>query len=169
MVSKVVLLELLVVGGQILVVEEVVGHVVKGVAKDTTAEGGSGSVPVVKQDGVGKLPEGSGQDDKEGGRHDEAVPVHGQVVMNAVKEEVRGDADAVIREVARKKRVSACSSAAQRVCEYSLIKVEQEAMQNVLNQRPESEAKSEIAGHGSDTAKALECDGDTVRDGRPPD
>lgn len=75
--GEVVLLELLVVGGQVLVVEEVVGHVVKGVAKDTTAEGGRGGVPVVEQDGVGKLPEGSGQDDKEGGWHDEAVPVHG--------------------------------------------------------------------------------------------
>lgn len=86
-----------------------------------------------------------------------------------MKEEVRGDADAVVGEVAGKKRVSACSSAAQRVREYSLIKVEQEAMQDVLDQGPESEAKSEVAGHGSDTAKALECDRDTIRDGRPPD
>lgn len=51
---------------------------------------------------------------------------------------------------------------------YSLIKMEQEAVQNVLDQSPESKAKSEVAGHRRNTAKALERDIDTVRDGRPP-
>lgn len=102
-VGKVVLLELLVVGRQILVVEEEVGHVVEGVAEDTAAEGSSGGEPVEEEDGVGELPEGSGQDDEEGGRHDEAVLVHGQVVVDAVEEEVGGDADAVVGEVAGRK------------------------------------------------------------------
>lgn len=101
-VGKVVLLESLVVGGQVLVVEEVVGHVVKGVAEDTAAEGSRGGVPVEEEDGVGKLPEGSSQDDEEGGRHDKAVLVHGQVVVDAVKEEMGSNADAVIGKVARK-------------------------------------------------------------------
>lgn len=155
MVGKVVLLERLVVGGQVLVVKEVVGHVVEGVAKDTAAEGSRGGVPVVKQDGVGELPEGSGQDHEEGGWHDEAVLVHGQIVVDAVEEEVGSDADAVVREVARKKRVSTRVQLLRWIVwEYSLIKVEQEAMENVLDQSPEAKAKSEIAGHRSNTAKA---------------
>ena len=72
------------------------GQVVAHVAEDATAVDGDGGVPVVEEDGVCELVEGGGEDDKEGGRHDEAVPVHRKIVVDAVKEEVRCYADSVV-------------------------------------------------------------------------
>lgn len=87
-VGKVVLLELLVPEREVLVVQEIVSEIVANVAKDAAAEYGRGHVPVPVKDGVGQLPEWSCQHDEEGGRHDEAIPVHGKVVVDTVQKEV---------------------------------------------------------------------------------
>ena len=100
MVLQMILLQLAIMQRQVLVVEEVVREVVADVAEDATAVDGDGGVPVVEEDGVRELPEGDGEDDEEGGWHDEAEAVHGQVVVHAVEEEVQGYEDAVVGEVA---------------------------------------------------------------------
>ena len=75
-------------------------HVVAGVSKDTTAVSSQSSVPVPKDDCVCKFPERRREDDEERRWHDEPVPVHGKVVVGAVKEEVQGDSEAVVGKVA---------------------------------------------------------------------
>lgn len=56
-VGKVMLLQLLVVGRQVLVVQEVVSAVVTDVAEDAAAEHSSRHVPVPVEDGVGQFVE----------------------------------------------------------------------------------------------------------------
>lgn len=51
------------------------------------------------EDGVGEFREGRLEGDEEGRGHDEAKAVHGDVVVDAVEEEVGGEGDAVVREV----------------------------------------------------------------------
>ena len=70
------------------VVEEVVSQIIADVAKDTSTEHLHGRKPVVEEDGMGELPERSGQNHKQSWRHDKSIAVHGQVVVNAVEEEV---------------------------------------------------------------------------------
>jgi hypothetical protein len=79
--------------------QEVVCHVVAGVSKDATAVGSQGGIPVPENDGVCELPERCRKDDEECRWHDEPVPIHGKVVVNAVKQEVEGNGEAVIRKV----------------------------------------------------------------------
>lgn len=83
----------------LLVVEKVVGHVIAGVSKNATAIRSQSCRPVPKNDGVCKLPERCGESDEQGRRHDKPVFVHGEVVVNAVKEEMQGEANAVIWQI----------------------------------------------------------------------
>lgn len=100
MVLQVVFLELLVPQWEVLVVEEVMGQVVADVAEDAATVGSHRSMPVPEDQAVGELPERSSKDDEESGRHDQAILVHGQVVMNAMEEEVQRDAHSVIGKIA---------------------------------------------------------------------
>jgi hypothetical protein len=77
-------------------------HVVTGVAKDTAGVGGQGGIPVPEDDCMGELPEWCCQCDEERGWHYESVLIHGEVVVDAVEEEVEGDADAIVWKVAVK-------------------------------------------------------------------
>lgn len=79
--------------------QKVMGQIVADVAEDAAAEDGDGDVPVPVEDKVGEAVEGGGEHDEEGGWHDEAEFVHGEVVVDAVEEEMQGYADAVVREV----------------------------------------------------------------------
>lgn len=97
---EVVLLEFLVPRRKFLVVEEVVGHIVQGVTKDTTAISSCRRVPVVEKYGVCKFPEWCCKRNEQGGRHDESVLVHGKVVVDAVEEEVQCESDTVIGKMA---------------------------------------------------------------------
>ena len=72
------------------------GQVVADVSEDSTAEDGDCCVPVVEEDGVGEFVERCCKGDEEGWGHDEAVAVHGEVVVDAMEEKVGCDADAVI-------------------------------------------------------------------------
>lgn len=100
MVLQVVLLEILVPERQVLVVEEVVSQVIADITKDTATVDRGGGIPVVGENGVGEIPERSCKHHEHGWRHDKSVPIHGQVVMDAVKQEVCNDAISVIRKVA---------------------------------------------------------------------
>lgn len=99
-VLQVILLELLVPEREILMVQEVVRQVVADIAKDAAAVDGRAEVPVVREDDTGQLPEWCGQHNEERGGHDQTVLVHRQVVVDAVEEEVEGDANSVVRKVA---------------------------------------------------------------------
>jgi len=88
-----------VVGYLLSVVQEVVGDVVVEVSKDAAAVDGHRCVPVVEEKGVGQLPEGRCQHYKQGRRHDQAEPVHWEVVVDTVQQEVGSDADSVIRKI----------------------------------------------------------------------
>lgn len=86
--------------------EEVMGQVVADVPKYTATKYGDSRIPVVEEDCVGKLPEWGCQDNEESGWHDQAVFVHGQIVMNSVKQEVKSETDSIVRKPP--KRVSWC-------------------------------------------------------------
>ena len=69
-VLEVVLLEFPPVGGQGLVVEEVMGQVVTDVTEDTATEDSSCNGPVPVENGVCQLPERRGKSEEECGWHD---------------------------------------------------------------------------------------------------
>ena len=79
--------------------QEVMGQIVANVAEDAAAVDRDRDVPVPVEDEVGEAVEGCGEHDEEGGRHDEAEFVHGEVVVDAVEEEVQGDTNAIVREI----------------------------------------------------------------------
>lgn len=76
--------------------QEVMRQVVADVAEDAAAVDRDGDVPVPVEDEVGEAVEGRGEHDEEGGGHDEAEFVHGEVVVDAVEEEMQGYANAVV-------------------------------------------------------------------------
>jgi hypothetical protein len=82
-----------------LVVKEVVCHVIQGVTKHTASVRSCCRIPVVEEDSVRKLPEGRRERGKQRRWHDESVFVHRKVVVDAVEEEMKGNADAVVGEV----------------------------------------------------------------------
>ena len=76
--------------------QEVMRAIIANIAENTTAEDGDRGIPVIEENRVGELVEWGGEGEEEGWRHDETVFVHGEVVVDAVEEEVAGDADAVV-------------------------------------------------------------------------
>jgi hypothetical protein len=52
---------------------------------------------------VGELPERGGKEDEESGREHEAVAIHRKVVMDTMKDEMEGDAYAIVGQVSVKK------------------------------------------------------------------
>ena len=83
-------------------VEEVVSQIVERVAEDTTTVGSCRGVPVVEEHGVCKLPERCCKQCEQRRRHDQPVLIHGEVVMDAMEEEVQGESGAVIGKMAVK-------------------------------------------------------------------
>ena len=81
------------------VMQEVMGQVVADVTEDAAAVYRYGDVPVPVKDEEGEAVEGGGEHDEKGGRHDEAEFVHGEVVVDAMEEEVQGYTDAIVREI----------------------------------------------------------------------
>ena len=80
----------------LLVVEEVVGHVIASVSENATAVCSQSCMPIPEDDCVCELPEGCSESYEQSWRHDKPVLVHREVVVNAVKEEMQGDANAVV-------------------------------------------------------------------------
>lgn len=80
----------------LLVVQEVVSQVIADVAKYSTTKYSRRSIPVVKEDCMCELVERSRESDEEGRRHDKTVSVHGEVVVDAMEEEVCCYADSVV-------------------------------------------------------------------------
>jgi hypothetical protein len=99
-VLHVILLELLVPERQVRVVQEVMGQVVANVTENATAEHGCRCTPAVREQVMCELPERECQDDEHGRRHDEAISVHGQVVVDAMEQEMGCDANAIIGQPA---------------------------------------------------------------------
>lgn len=143
MVLEVVLLQLPVVERQILVVQEVVRHVVARVAEDTTTKDGSGHTPVPVEHRVREIPERSSEYKEEGWWHDQAVLVHGQVVVNAVEQEVGCYANSVVWQVARDK-VSVKRRTARGQGSNLLVQVKQESMEDVFNNGPKEQPKNKV-------------------------
>lgn len=124
-------------------VQEVVGQIVADITQDSTAVNGGGSIPIPKDDGVRKLPPGGCEDGEECGGHDEAEAVHGEIVVDAVEEEVRGDHEAVIRHFPVN-LVSYYSLRTDAAEGDILIHVEQTPMEHILYQRPDRHSRREI-------------------------
>ena len=77
-------------------VKEVVCQVVADVAEDPSGEHGCRDVPVPVEHCVCELIEWYCKNDEKGWRHNEAVAVHGEVVVYAVEEEVGCDPYSVV-------------------------------------------------------------------------
>ena len=60
-----------------LVMQEVMRLIVEDVSKDPSTEDSHCSIPIPVKDCEREFVEGSGEDSKEGGRHNEPVPIHG--------------------------------------------------------------------------------------------
>jgi hypothetical protein len=80
----------------LLVVQKVMGHVIESVSKYAAAVSSGRGVPVPEDDSMGKLPEWRCECDKKCWWHDKSVFVHRKVVVDAVKKEMQGNANAVI-------------------------------------------------------------------------
>lgn len=80
--------------------KEVVRQVVTDIAEDTTTVNGGCNAPVPIEDGVRQLPKWSCENNKESWWHNKPILVHGQIVMDAVEQEMRSNADPIIRKIA---------------------------------------------------------------------
>jgi hypothetical protein len=80
--------------------KEIVSQVIADVAKVAASKDSDSDEPVVIEKGVGKLPEGYRKCHEKGGRHNKAVFVHGEVVVDAMEEKMHRKSNAVIRKVA---------------------------------------------------------------------
>lgn len=76
--------------------QEIMSHVVTHVSENTATICQNGSMPIVENHGVRKFVEGNGKDNEQRRRQDQPVPIHWQVVVNAVEKEVKGDSNTVI-------------------------------------------------------------------------
>lgn len=132
-----------------LVVQEVVGAVVADVAEDATAVDCHGGVPVVEEDGVRELPEGRRKHEEQRRGHHEAQAVHWEVVVNAVKEEVKSERGAVVGQV--------------------VVDVEQTPVHAVLDDGPDAEADDPIRGCDQRIAEMLRREVRAVDDGWEPE
>lgn len=133
---QMVLLEGLVVLGQIAVVQEVVCHVVAGVTKDTASIDGHSHVPVPVKDGEREMIKWVCQYEEQSGWHHQTVLVHGKIVMHTVQGEMQSNANAIIRQVAVV-RWSVISPFFEQenmdIMSNVLIQVEQEPVKQVFN------------------------------------
>ena len=73
------------------------GQIIADVAKDSPTKHSCRCIPVVEEHCVCELVEWGCQSDKKCGRHDKAILVHWNVVVNTVKEEMGSDTDAIVR------------------------------------------------------------------------
>jgi hypothetical protein len=97
-----VLLEFLVPQRKVLVVKEVMCEIVADVSEDAATVGCSSSIPVVEEYSMCKLPERSGQSSEERRRHNKTILVHREIMMDAVKDEMKCNSNTVVRQVAIK-------------------------------------------------------------------
>ncbi|OIC47616.1 hypothetical protein A7L03_19200 [Acinetobacter baumannii] len=90
---------MLVVFRKLLVVEKVMRHIVACVSKDAATVRSQSRMPIPKDDSMSKLPERCCQNDEKRRRHNKPVFVHGQVVVDAVEEEVEGNTDTIVGQM----------------------------------------------------------------------
>ena len=74
------------------------GQVIADVAKDTAAVYQQRRMPVVKENSMSQLPERRRQHDEQSRGHHKSIPVHRQVMVNAVKKEVEAKSNTIVRE-----------------------------------------------------------------------
>lgn len=123
-------------------------HIVADVAKNTTTVHSRGSVPVIEEDGVGEVPERRSEKYEERGRHDQAQPVHGKVMVDTVKQEVQRDGHTIVGKM--------------------IIKMEEAAVHAILDQSPDAKPSDPISGKGNCT-QALRSEIGAICDRRHPD
>lgn len=74
------------------------GQVIADIAKDTAAVNQQRRMPVVKENSMGQLPERRCQHDEQSRGHHEPIPVHRQIMVNAVEKEVEAESNPIVRE-----------------------------------------------------------------------
>lgn len=72
------------------------GQIVADVAEDAAAEHHDCHIPVVEEDSMRELIEWCCKDDEKRGRHDKSVAVHGEIMVDAMEEEVEGQEDRTV-------------------------------------------------------------------------
>jgi len=147
-VLQVVLLQFLVEGWKLLVVEEIMRHVVADVAENTTTVHSRGSVPIIEEDGVGEVPEWRSENHEQRRRHDQAQSVHGKVMVDTVEQEVQRDSHTIVRKM--------------------VIKVEEATVQAILDQSPDAKPSNPISSKG-ECAQPLRSEVGAICDRRHPD
>lgn len=117
------------------VVEEVVSKIIADIPENATTKYSSRCTPVIEEHSVCQLPERRRKDYKEGRRHDKPIPVHRQVVVNTVQEEVRSECNTVVGKI--------------------VVQVKQTAMQTILDQSPDAESSDPVCCQHGDIRQAL--------------
>ena len=74
-------------------------QVIADVPKNPPAEDGSGSVPVVTEKKVGQAVKRGGKGNEQRWWHDQSKLVHWQIVMYTMEQEVKRNANAIVREI----------------------------------------------------------------------
>lgn len=82
-------------------VEEVVSQIVANVAENSATKDLHCREPIVEKYGMCQLPEWGGEYDEQRGWHDQSIFIHREIVVNAVKQEVKGQANAIVGKPAR--------------------------------------------------------------------
>ena len=84
------------------------GKVVANVAENSPTEDGGCHIPVPVEDRMREVVEWCCEEDEEGWGHNESVTIHWEVMVNAMKKEVGGDSNAIVREVSRMEQLARC-------------------------------------------------------------
>ena len=79
--------------------KKVVRQVVADVPEDATGEDLDSGKFIVGEDDVGQFVKGDCENEEESGWHNQPIFVHGKVVMDAVEQEMCGNADPIVGEI----------------------------------------------------------------------
>ena len=80
-------------------VQEIVCHVIAYISEYPTRIGCDSSVPVVEKDEMREFVKRRCKNDEQRGRHYETVPIHREIMMDTMEEEMQRQPDSVIRKI----------------------------------------------------------------------
>ena len=119
-------------------------QVVANISKYATTEDCGGNRPVPMEDCMCQLPEWSCKDEEQCRRHDQSEFIHWKVVVDAMKQEMEGESNSVVREESEYKVLVTDIALGGR--QDLLVEMKQKSMQHVFDQGPQEEAKEPVGG-----------------------
>ena len=123
-------------------------HVIHDITSDAPAVSEKSGIPVEVKNRVRNFPEWKSKGHKQSWGHDQAILVHRQIVVNAVKEEVSSNPNPIVRK--------------------PLVNMEQKAVHSIFQQSPHKKTKDKESDGSSRIVQPSGTDRSTIRDARHP-